>query len=199
MEPEKIKTKEDGGMHGKIIIRRHKAGTIEKAQEFISLARKHADQPEIAKLYLKKAQDIFKKNEIGEPIEQKNLIMQSANHGKDILIQILASINTYTGNINYCEIGTGATTPTAADVALTTPTLRAPLSFAQDYGNVTAIVQFFMTDANLANGTYYEIGTFIDGAAVIGTGQLFNHALLGTPYVKTSGQDTTIEVDITLT
>jgi len=79
---------------------------------------------------------------------------------------------------------------------LTTPTNRAPISYAIDNMFTTAQMQFFFPDSSLTNQTYYEFGTFVGGSSVIGSGNLFNHALFANPYTKTSGTDTTIEVDI---
>jgi hypothetical protein len=128
-------------------------------------------------------------------VEQKNLVMDSPNYGIDLIIQQLVGITTYPLALNYGEIGTGSTTPTISDTALTTPTNRAYVSFQQDYGTTDAILQFIFSDSQLANGTYYEFGVFAGGTSTIGSGQLFNHALFSTPYVKVSGQDTTCEVD----
>jgi hypothetical protein len=97
--------------------------------------------------------------------------------------------------IQYGEIGTGNTTPTASDTALTTPYARTVVSYAFDNGFNTASIQFFFSDASLTNQTYYEFGTFIGGNSTIGTGNMFNHALFATPYTKSSGVDSTIEVD----
>lgn len=128
-------------------------------------------------------------------IEQKNLVMQSPNYGLDLIIQQLAGTNTYPLALSYGEIGTGATTPTITDTSLTTPTNRAFVSFQQDYGCTDVIVQFIFSDSQLTNGTYYEFGVFAGGTTTIGSGQLFNHALFSSPYVKVAGQDTTVEVD----
>ena len=129
-------------------------------------------------------------------VECENLIMDSPNYGLDMVIQRLVGINTYSLNILWIEIGTGSTTPTVNDTALTTPTVRAAVNFQEDYGTTDAIVQCYITDANLANGTYTEVGSFVDGTATIGTGQIFNHALLSPTFGKVSGEDTTIQIDI---
>jgi hypothetical protein len=97
--------------------------------------------------------------------------------------------------IAWGEIGTGNTAPANTDTALTTPTNRTTVSYAADSGFNEAQIQFFFPDAALANETYYEFGTFIGGSSVIGSGNMFNHALFGTPYSKSSGVDTTVEVD----
>lgn len=129
----------------------------------------------------------------------KNMIMQSNNTGLDLIIQRLVSQNTYSLNINYGEIGTGTTPVTLTDVALQTPYARAVPTLQQDYTQQQAILQFFFPDGALANNTYNEFGTFVDGNASLGSGQIFNHVILGTPYVKVSGQDTTVQVVFTMT
>lgn len=136
--------------------------------------------------------------ELLQTIVQDNLIMQGSATGLDLIIQRLISTNTYSLNINYGAIGTGSTTPAVTDTQLTTETARTTVALAQEAGYNEAILQFFFPDTSLSNTTYREFGTFIDGTASANSGQIFNHALFTTPYVKVTGTDTTIEVDITL-
>jgi hypothetical protein len=81
------------------------------------------------------------------------------------------------------------------DTALSTPTNRATVSYGVDSGFNEAQVQFFFPDSVLANETYYEFGSFIGGSSTIGSGNLFNHALFASPYSKSAGTDTTVEID----
>src|SRR6185437_10307292 len=110
-------------------------------------------------------------------------------------------ISAFTGSLNFPlgiawgELGTGTTTPAASDVALTTPVARTTVSYAADSAFNTALVQFFFPDLSLTNQSYTEFGTFVGGTSTIGSGNLFNHALFSTPYSKSSGVDTTVEVD----
>lgn len=129
---------------------------------------------------------------------QKNLIMLGTNTGKSLILQRLAGNNTYSLNITHLDIGTGSTAPAVSDTALTAAVARASTTVATIVG-ATLSLQFFLTDAELANGSYNEIGTFVDGSAGLGTGKIFNHALFGTTYVKATGEDTTIQVDFSLT
>jgi hypothetical protein len=92
----------------------------------------------------------------------------------------------------------GSISPSAGDTALQTPTNRAAASYAYDSGFDEAIVQFFFPDITLANETYYEAGSFIGGTSSIGSGNMFNHALFVTPYSKSAGTDTTLEVAISI-
>ena len=156
-------------VRGTVIIRSYKAGTKELLQELVF----------------------------------RNLIMQGANIGKDLIVQKMIAAYTgtdpYTLHITHGAIGTSATTPTTADTQLGTESARVSLTYAQDSGYNEAVLQFFFPDSVLANTTYHEFGIFVDGTATANSGQLFNHALFGTPYAKSAGVDTTVEVDITFT
>lgn len=127
----------------------------------------------------------------------KNLIMNGTSTGKNLVAQRLGGTNTYTLNITHGDIGTGTNTPTTADTALQTPTVRVAKTNSIISSNVVTL-QFFFSDATLANGTYYEFGTFVDGSATISTGKIFNRALFGSPYAKASGEDSTFEVEFTI-
>jgi hypothetical protein len=131
-------------------------------------------------------------------VECSNLVVDSPGFGIDLIIQRLTGNNAYSLNITFIEIGTGNTTPNVNDIALGSPSMRLPVSFQEDYGATDAILQAYVTDGGLPNGTYSEVGSFVDGTSAIGSGQMFNHALLSPAYTKVSGQDTTIEVDFTL-
>lgn len=114
---------------------------------------------------------------------------------------------TYTDNLADNSLGenvptattAGAQAPANTDTKLQTAILRANAT-NQIISNNTVTVQFFFPDSALPNGTYSEFGTFVDGAAGVDTGQLFNRILFGAPawYVKASGEDTTIEVQFTI-
>jgi hypothetical protein len=178
---------ENRGIRGTVIVRSHPAGTIHLCETLIGLRR-----PDLARELLKDGK---------VEVVQKNMIVWSLNYGFDIFVQFL--ISGYTGSfafastlgIGWGEIGTGATTPVNTDTALTTPTNRAPVSYAADLGFNEAQIQFFFPDAALTNGTYTEFGTFIGGSSSIGSGNMFNHALFASAYSKSAGTDTTVEVD----
>jgi hypothetical protein len=181
-------TKEGLTISGKVTLRSYPAGTLDCYQALIKLGK------------LDLARQLLADGKI--EAENHNLIVDASNYGIDILVQYL--ISGYTGTnpfplgIQWGEIGTGTTTPANTDIALTSPTNRSPVIYAFDNSFTTAAIQFFFADGILANGTYYECGTFFNGTSTIGTGNMFNHALFDTPYVKTTGVDTTLEVDITI-
>ena len=164
-----FKFEDEASIKGTVIIRAYKAGTKELLQELVF----------------------------------KNLIMQAANVGKDLIVQKMVAAYTltdpYTLHITHGAIGTGQTTPTTSDTQLGSESARVSLTYGQDNGFNVAVLQFFFPDSTLTNQTYYEFGTFVDGTSSANTGKLFNHALFSTPYAKSAGVDTTIEVDITFT
>jgi hypothetical protein len=189
---------------GKVKIDTYRAGMVDRVTPYLDELRLYKNAPRTAPIVerireLRKiVQEVKDHYFIRTAAEMHNLVMDSPNYGLDMIIQRLVGINTYSLNILFIEIGTGSTTPTVNDTALTTPTARLVVSFQEDYATTDAIVQAFVTDASLPNGTYNEVGSFVDGTSTIGTGQLFNHALITPAYTKVSGQDTTIEVDFTL-
>jgi len=179
-----LQTKDGLKLRGKITIKTYRAGMVEAITPYLGTHDLEAIEKIKAEYF------------IATVVECPNLIMDSPNYGLDLIIQRLVGNNTYSLNILYGEIGTGSTTPTLGDTALTAPTNRAAVGFQQDYGSTDAIFQFFFSDSQLANQTYNEFGTFVDGSTTIGSGQIFNHALLSPGYAKVAGQDTTCEVDI---
>ncbi|AVT83661.1 hypothetical protein [Rhodopseudomonas palustris] len=135
---------------------------------------------------------------VATPVECHNLVVDAPDYGLDMIIQRLCGINTYSLNLDWIEIGTGSTAPTVNDNALTTSAARFAIMYQEDYGATNAIVQGYIADANLPNATYAELGTFCGGDTTPGSGQMFNHGLLSPTYGKTSGMDTTLEVDFNI-
>ena len=180
-----ILTKETSGIIGKVTVKKYRAGFINRAQKLIQ---------ENDLIGLKFLENQF----LLSVSKQNNLVVSSSNRGRNLLCQWLAGIGTYAIGINYGEMGTGSTTPTNADTALATPVKRVAPTTNVISNNVLTL-QFFFSDAVLSNNTYYEFGTYIAGSATLGSGQLFNHVLFSSPYIKASGEDTTIEVDFTIT
>jgi hypothetical protein len=196
-----IKQKERISVAGKIKIDVFRAGYAELVSpifETLNLLRNSGNPNEIVRIEqaIKRVQtDFF----IRTAVECPNTVMDSPNYGIDLLIQWLSGVGTFASTVlplSYIEIGTGSTTPAITDTALTTPTNRAAVGFQQDYATTDAIVQAIFSDSQLANGTYYEMGTFCGGTSSVGSGQMFNHALFASPYTKSAGTDSSINCDI---
>lgn len=201
------KIKEKTGINGTVRVRRYRAGTIDLASPYYKAASEVKRMAEASDfqhhkdLLLKKAdhykaraQEILDLGFIDLAVEQKNLIVSSADYGKNLIAQRLAGTNTYTLNITHGEIGTGSTAPALTNTGLATGTTRRVTESASVSNNIVTL-RFFFADAVLANGTYNEFGTFVDGTATLGTGKLFNRALFSTAYVKATGEDTTVDVE----
>lgn len=129
---------------------------------------------------------------------QKNLIMLGTNTGKDLILDRLNSSNTYSLNITHLDIGTSSTTPVITDTQLGAAVSRTAKAGGTIASNVLTL-RFFFASVDLANGTYREVGTFVDGTSSVNTGQIFNHILFSSAYVKGTNEDTTIEVVFTIT
>lgn len=128
----------------------------------------------------------------------KNMVMRGTDTGIDVILDRIAGTLTYSLNLTYADIGTGTNAPALSDTTLQTASARAARVTASVSGD-TVTMRYFYTDAALSNTTYNEFGTFMDGSATISTGKIFNRVLFSSPYVKTSGVDTTIEVAISIT
>jgi hypothetical protein len=181
--------KEKIKMKGVITIRQYRAGTLDKVLPLIKAGRKD------------EAREILHRNIIAKPIVQSNVIITAANLGTDLIIQALNGYSVapaYPIAITYGAIGTGSATPTSVDTQLTAEVARSLVSYSQDVAYNELQLQFFFSDGLLPNQTYYEFGAFMGGSATPNSGQLFDHALFASPYAKTSGVDTTIELDITI-
>lgn len=209
----KIPQKENLGLKGIIRIKKYVAGTLELASPYAKQAMRYrqlareATSPVMRSFFKiresvheRQMRKIMELGYLGIAVEQHNLIMTGSLTGRDLFVQLLlGAASAFTGGINYGALGTSSTTPASTNTQLGTETARTVVSFSQDFGFNEAIIQFFFPDSTLTNATYYECGTFFNGSAGANTGNIFNHALFGTPYIKTSGVDTTLEVDITLT
>jgi len=127
-----------------------------------------------------------------------NVVMANSGRGTYLLLDRLTNITTYTGVITHADIGTSSTAPTSADTDLVAGVLRAQVGYASRTSNYASF-RFFYPDSLLPNGTYREFGTFTDGTATLGSGQLFNRVLFGAPLVKATGEDNAILARITAT
>ena len=106
------------------------------------------------------------------------------NAGLSLIIQQHAGVANSVA-ITSLEIGDGTAAVTAGDTALDNLVLDS-VPIAKTVPSTTSIVlEFFITDAELANGTYRELGLRA-GAT------LYTRALFTVPYVKVAGRDTII-------
>lgn len=122
-----------------------------------------------------------------------NLIAFNTNHGLNLVLQHLLGSTAISIEITSAKIGTGDTAPTDNDTDLETAVLSdIAVSNSTEESTGVLTIEFFMSDADLADGTYKEFGIFCDA-------QLFARALILPTYTKSSGEDSQVEYEITLT
>lgn len=121
----------------------------------------------------------------------KNLVMNGTGTGVNLIARLLGNDSTYPLAITKAKIGTGTNVPADADVDLQTPTLTKNTVADQIISGNIVTISFFLTNAELANGTYTEFGIFAGD-------QLFARSIISPSYVKGSNEDTTVEYEITV-
>ena len=136
---------------------------------------------------------------ISETEWKDNLVMQGSYTGIGLILSTMANDLSHPLAISWVSIGTSTTAATIADTQLGAEVARGVVTTAQvSVAGGTLTLQSFIPDASLTNGTYWEVGSFTGGSASLNSGNIVNHAILYSSYVKGSGQDTTIQIIFTL-
>jgi hypothetical protein len=130
---------------------------------------------------------MLKPFKIGKEIN--NLIVFSDENGLDLILRQLKGDETFSININYASIGTGTTPVTEADTAMEVETLGSIVRATSEISDGQLMLEFFITDGELENGSYTELGLFCGG-------QMFAHSIINPAYEKGSLQDTLIQYTI---
>jgi hypothetical protein len=122
----------------------------------------------------------------------KNKIVSSSNHGLNLFCQHLIGFTVYPLEITQAKIGTGSTAPALGDTDLETPVLSGILRSNQLVTNNVTSLEFFISDSDLANGTYTEFGIFAGS-------QLFARAIISPSFTKASNENVSCEYELTFT
>jgi len=109
--------------------------------------------------------------------------------------RIAGDDTTYSGTINYLALGDDNTAVSENDTALGNEVYRKTKNIYSHTNNVVNLDWYF-TKAN-TNGTYEEIGTFVDGTASADSGLLFSRILTG-GWPKTSNEGMAVSVQYTI-
>lgn len=120
----------------------------------------------------------------------KNKISTANGHGLNIIARRLCNNTQYDPLITTAKIGTGTTAAAITDTDIETVALTGILVANATYSGGIATLEFFIGDAELANGTYTEFTTHC------GT-QLFSRAIISPSHTKASGEDTSCEYEFT--
>jgi len=99
----------------------------------------------------------------------KNMVVSA---GRNVLARLLAGNTDYSGEINYCALGNTTATATAGNTTLGNELYRKEVS-SKTYENNVAYVSTFFTATEI-DGTFEEVGHFIDGSSSADTGQLWS-------------------------
>lgn len=105
--------------------------------------------------------------------------------GLALIAQHHAGNNSNALEITSIELGNGATAVMASDTALDNLVLAGVVPAKVTPSGSSIVIEFFIVDAELANGTYTELGLRA-GAT------LYTRSLFTTPYNKVAGRDTII-------
>lgn len=128
------------------------------------------------------------------PVKQYKYKNKIVDAGKSVIARLLNGDTIYSGEINYLALGTGSSSPADNNTQLQTEIFRTTLNNKTRTGKVIEIeVSISPTEAN---GNLKEAGLFIDGSAVVDTGQLFNRVAIDT--VKTNLNSLIVNVIITI-
>jgi hypothetical protein len=122
-----------------------------------------------------------------------NIVVINATRGLNILMRHLGGDTAISLVVSSGAIGTGSTAPTTADTALATPVLTGIDVARATVNTDNVVLEFFMTDSELANGTYNEFGVYVNEA----TEKLFARSLISPAHTKSAGEDTLVEYTIT--
>lgn len=120
------------------------------------------------KLYKKLTGELHRKFKVRQ-FELHNVVVVA---GRAVLARLIAGDTTYSGEINYCALGDYTATATGTDTKLGNEKYRKLISSHTSADNVAYISTFFT--ATEVDGTFEEVGHFIDGTAVKDSGQLFS-------------------------
>lgn len=101
--------------------------------------------------------------------EKHNLI---AKAGRTVLARLLSGDNTYTGEITKIGLGSSSSSFTEASTQLHTEVFRTTPD-STSFDNNICYIDTFIEAADVANQTFQEYGTFIDGTVTANSGQAF--------------------------
>jgi hypothetical protein len=121
-----------------------------------------------------------------------NKFVSSSGYGRNLVLRAMAGEVTYPIAINSAAVGTGATAAADADTGLVTSVASGLSITNMTVTNNQLVVDVFVPDASLPNGTYKEFGLFA-------TLRLLARILISPNYTKASGEDTLFTYSLTLT
>lgn len=111
-----------------------------------------------------------------------NIVVNSENYGKNLLLKHFSGDNTYPLYIDEFCIGTSNQTPSIADTNLIAPVVTGLAITKYTISGSSLIMEIYVADGDLPDGTYREFGFKNDG-------RLFSR-VVPSEYSKSTGEDT---------
>lgn len=127
----------------------------------------------------------------------ENQILAGDSLGASIILDRLASVNTYSLNITHGDIGKGTTPALPSDTQLESAAVRASLGRANRSG-LYCDFRFYYPNLVTPNDVYTEFGMLVDGTATMGSGRYLNRIIFPTSMVKGDGEDHTVVCRVTI-
>lgn len=123
------------------------------------------------------------------------IVSGSGGYGRNLVIRQLANDTTYGIAIASAGIGTGTTAPADSDTGLETVVVQDVAVSNRSISNDQVVIDVFMSNAVLTNGSYTEFGLFISTGA---SRRLFSRVIISPTYTKATGEDSTFSYTISL-
>lgn len=131
----------------------------------------------------------------GNIIKRQEIDNLVVNTGKYVYARLIDGDTTYSGAINYIAVGTGTNSPAITDTTLQTELARTNNILSQTRVNNVVTFEFYFGPTE-AIGILKEVGAFIDGTAVVDSGQLFDRQNID--ITKTAMNSLTIDLVVTV-
>lgn len=144
------------------------------------------------KTYRAGTKDLIRTSEWNE-----NLIVSGVGgYGLNVICRTLGGDTSIPLAIDELQMGTGTTAPVAGNTGLQTPVVTG-ISRAGQVITATAVtLEFFLSDLEVPNGTYNEVGIFCGNP---GNQKLFARSIISPAFTKATAEDTEIEYEISFT
>lgn len=137
---------------------------------------------------------------IFESVVMKNRLVSGAGgYGRNIIMRQMTNDTTYAMPIVGAKIGTGTNVPADSDTDLQTPTTLTGITIipigSSVLSNDSVVFSFYITDAQLPNGTYKEFGMY---ANTSGSPRIMTRILISPNFTKGSNQNTSVDYTLSL-
>jgi hypothetical protein len=122
----------------------------------------------------------------------KNKVVSSDGYGRNMILRWLSGDTTYPIVLNSMAVGTSSTAAADSDTALGASVASGLTITSMTISNNVLTADVFVASADLADGTYAEVGFFA-------TLRMISRIIISPAYTKGTGEDTLFTYTLTLT